>query len=82
MRKEYKRVASDDGRRRIIFLALPGDLFSWEEEEFVTETVHGAGAEYAYWTPCGAGGLYGTAAQMEAAARAEVPWLRSASGRF
>jgi hypothetical protein len=69
--KEYKRITNNDSTRYVSFQSEPGGLFTWEEyRHFVDEYSEG-------WTPCGAGGLYNSANDVERAARSGILWLQS-----
>jgi hypothetical protein len=69
--KEIKRVPSADGKKRLlIYKTAPGNLFSFEKHNYVTEDCR------SYWIPTHTSSLYDSAEGAERDARLELHWLR------
>ncbi len=68
--KEIKRVLSADGKKRLLIMAAPGNLFRFEEYTYVTKD------GYTFWSPTWGSGLYDSTEAAERDAHLELRWLR------
>ena len=76
MKSVVESVICPDGLRQLV-IYVDGDLYSFVEDEWVTEERGNTGEMCSYWSPVRESGLYSPLEDARADAAEAVKWLRT-----